>query len=101
MNIFVAKINFKTESESLEKLFETFGEVDSAKVIYDKATGRSKGFAFVEMPNDEEAEEAISKLDGTEFEGRTIVVKKSEPKPRSDRRPPRDNYRDQGYNQRY
>lgn len=80
MNIFVAKLDFQTTSEDLQSLFEQFGEVDSAKVIFDKETGRSRGFAFVEMPNDEEAMEAISSLDGTNLDGRTIAVKKAEPR---------------------
>jgi cold-inducible RNA-binding protein len=80
MNIFVAKLDFQSTSEDLQSLFEQFGEVESAKVILDKETGRSRGFAFVEMPNDEEGLEAISSLDGTTVDGRTIVVKKAEPR---------------------
>lgn len=80
MNIFVAKLNFQTTSEDLQSLFEQFGTVDSAKVIFDKETGRSRGFAFVEMPNDEEGMEAINSLNDTDFEGRTIAVKKAEPR---------------------
>jgi RNA recognition motif-containing protein len=75
MNIFVAKLNFKTRSEDLERAFSEFGEVSSAKIITDRDTGRSKGFGFVEMPNDEEANKAIAALNETEFDGRTIVVK--------------------------
>jgi cold-inducible RNA-binding protein len=80
MNIFVAKLDYQTTSEDLQSLFEQFGEVDSAKVIFDKETGKSRGFAFVEMPNDEEGLEAISSLDGTNLDGRTIAVKKAEPR---------------------
>ena len=80
MNIFVAKLDFQSTSEDLQSLFEQFGEVESAKVILDKETGRSRGFAFVEMPNDEEGQEAIAQLDGTTVDGRTIVVKKAEPR---------------------
>ena len=80
MNIFVAKLNFSTDSAALQEAFEQFGEVSSASVINDKETGRSKGFGFVEMPNDEEAQAAISALDNTDFDGRTIVVKKAEPR---------------------
>jgi RNA recognition motif-containing protein len=83
MNIFVAKLNFSTSSESLQSLFEEYGEVSSAKVILDHESGRSKGFGFVEMPNDEEATEAIRELNDSEFDGRTIVVKKA--RPRSER----------------
>jgi RNA recognition motif-containing protein len=80
MNIFVAKLNFKTTSEELEKHFETHGEVSSAKVIFDKVTQRSKGFGFVEMPDDQAAEQAIQALNESEFDGRTIVVKKANPR---------------------
>jgi RNA recognition motif-containing protein len=80
MNIFVAKLNFKTTSEELEKHFETYGEVSSAKVIFDKVTQRSKGFGFVEMPDDQAAEQAIQALNESEFDGRTIVVKKANPR---------------------
>jgi cold-inducible RNA-binding protein len=80
MNIFVAKLDFQTTSEDLQSLFEQFGTVDTAKVVFDKETGRSRGFAFVEMPNDEEANEAINNLNDTTVDGRTIVVKKAEPR---------------------
>jgi RNA recognition motif-containing protein len=77
MNIFVAKLNFSTQDDGLRDAFEQFGEVDSAKIIMDRETGRSKGFGFVEMPNDDEAMDAIESLNETELDGRTIVVKKS------------------------
>ena len=80
MNIFVAKLNFSTTSEELQSLFEQFGSVDSAKVIVDHETGKSKGFGFVEMPNDEEAQKAIDATNETEFHDRTIVVKEARPK---------------------
>ena len=80
MNIFVAKLSYQTSEEQLEQLFQKFGEVESAKIIFDKYQGRSKGYGFVEMPNDEEALEAINSLNDTEFDGRTIVVKKAKPK---------------------
>lgn len=80
MNIFVAKLNFRTTSEALEDLFAEYGTVDSAKVILDRDTGKSKGYAFVEMPDDEDAMTAINSLNETEFDGHTIVVKKSEPR---------------------
>ncbi|MDB4728447.1 RNA-binding protein, partial [Saprospiraceae bacterium] len=62
MNIFVAKLNFDTQEDDLRDAFEEFGSVDSVKIIMDKFTGRSKGFGFVEMPNDEEAQNAINDL---------------------------------------
>ena len=80
MNIFVAKLNFKTSSEDLQALFEQFGTVTSAKVIIDKLTNRSKGYGFVEMPDDEQGYAAINELNETEVEGNTIVVKKARPK---------------------
>ena len=81
MNIFVAKLNFKTKREDLERAFSQFGQVSSAKVVTDRETGRSKGFGFVEMPNDEEALKAIEALNEKELDGRVIVVKPANPKP--------------------
>ncbi len=75
MNIFVAKLNYATSEDALRSAFEEFGTVDSAKIIMDRDTQRSKGFGFVEMPNDDEANQAISSLNETEIDGRTIVVK--------------------------
>ncbi|MCB0629576.1 MAG: RNA-binding protein [Saprospiraceae bacterium] len=80
MNIFVAKLNYDTQEEDLRDAFEEYGEVDSVKIITDKFSGRSKGFGFVEMPDDDAAREAINNLNDTEFDGRTIVVKKAEPR---------------------
>jgi RNA recognition motif-containing protein len=80
MNIFVAKLNFKTTNDGLRDAFAEFGDVDSANVIMDRETGRSKGFGFVEMPDDKEAKAAIAKLDGVELDGSTIVVKEATPR---------------------
>ena len=80
MNIFVAKLNFDTRESDLQDAFEAHGAVDSVKIIMDKFTGKSKGFGFVEMPNDDEGQAAISALNDEEFDGRTIVVKKAEPR---------------------
>ena len=80
MNIFVAKLNFSTDSEGLRASFEQFGTVESANVIMDRETGRSKGFGFVEMNDDGEGGAAIAALDGTDLDGSTIVVKKAEPR---------------------
>ena len=94
MNIFVANLSFRYREDSLRELFEAYGQVESARIITDKATGRSKGFGFVEMKNDDEASEAIRQLNEAEVEGRNLVVKVSEEKPQtprfSNRRPPRD-----------
>ncbi|MEQ9404740.1 MAG: RNA-binding protein [Cyclobacteriaceae bacterium] len=77
MNIFVAKLNYATSEDALRSAFEEFGTVDSAKIIMDRDTQRSKGFGFVEMPNDDEGNQAIHELNETELDGRTIVVKKA------------------------
>jgi RNA recognition motif-containing protein len=81
MNIFVAKLNFKTRKEDLERAFSQYGEVASAKIVMDRETGRSKGFGFVEMPNDSEALQAIAGLNEKELDGRVIVVKPANAKP--------------------
>jgi RNA recognition motif-containing protein len=80
MNIFVTKLSYGTTEDSLRGLFEEFGEVSSAKIIMDRDTGRSKGYGFVEMPDDDAAQQAISELNESDFEDRTIVVKKANPK---------------------
>lgn len=80
MNIFVAKLSPSTTGEDLLNLFNEFGEVASAKVIIDKQTGNSKGYGFVEMNDDDEAQEAIKALNETELNGNTIIVKKANPK---------------------
>ena len=80
MNIFVARLNYKTTQETLQQAFSQFGEVASAKIITEKETGRSKGFGFVEMPNEEEGNKAIAGLNETELDGRVIVVKLANPK---------------------
>mgnify|MGYP002075194588 CR=1 FL=1 len=80
MNIFVAKLSFDTQSDDLKEAFEAFGTVNSAKVIEDRDTGRSKGFGFVEMEDDQEALNAIRDLNDSELDGRTIVVKQAEPR---------------------
>jgi RNA recognition motif-containing protein len=86
MNIFVGSLPFSIEEADLRESFEAYGAVDSVKVVTDKFTGRSKGFGFVEMPNDEEAQKAIDELNGATVQGRAIVVNKSEPKPEGERR---------------
>ena len=86
MNIFVGSLPFSIEEADLRASFEAYGAVDSVKIISDKFTGRSKGFGFVEMENDEEALKAIEELNGATVQGRAIVVNKSEPKPEGERR---------------
>jgi len=80
MNIFVGSLAWASTEESLRSLFEPFGEVASVKIITDRETGRSRGFGFVEMPNDEEARAAIAGVDGKQLDGRTLKVNESRPK---------------------
>lgn len=80
MNIYVSNLNFSTTSESLQELFAAYGEVTSAKIITDRETGRSRGFGFVEMSDDTEGQNAISELNETDFEGKTISVSVARPK---------------------
>ncbi len=80
MNIFIAKLNYDTQEETLKEAFEEYGEVSSVKIIMDKFSGRSKGFGFVEMPAEEDGQAAINALNDTEIDGRTIVVKKANPR---------------------
>lgn len=80
MNIFVAQLDYGVQESKLQALFEDFGEVSSAKIITDRMTGRSKGFGFVEMPDDSQGQAAIDGLNGKEIEGRAIVVKVANPR---------------------
>ncbi|AWI24756.1 RNA recognition motif domain-containing protein [Flavobacterium pallidum] len=86
MNIFVGNLPFSIEEADLRESFEAYGTVDSVKIISDKFTGRSKGFGFVEMSNDDEGQKAIDELNGATVQSRNIVVNKSEPKPEGERR---------------
>ena len=88
MNIFVGSLPYQLEEADLKALFEAYGEVSSAKIIMDRETGRSKGFGFVEMADDESAQTAIDALNKSEVNGRTIAVSQAEnKKPSTDRRP--------------
>ena len=80
MNIYVGNIARATSENRLREKFEEFGAVDSVKLIIDRETGVSKGFAFVDMSNDEEAEKAIEALNGQEFDGRRLTVNQARPK---------------------
>ncbi|MFH1515312.1 MAG: RNA-binding protein, partial [bacterium] len=84
MKLFIGNLSFQSTEGSIQKLFESFGEVDSCNLITDRDTGRSRGFAFVEMSNSEEALKAISQLDGSEIEGRNIKVNEAQDRPRRD-----------------
>lgn len=74
MNIYAGNLNYKVNEDDLTELFGEFGQVSSASIITDKFSGRSKGFGFVIMDNDKEANAAIEKLNGMNFEGRDLVV---------------------------
>lgn len=81
MNIFVAKLDYGVTSEDLREVFEEYGDVSSCNVIFDKMTRKSKGFAFVEMPDDSAAQKAIAELNEASINGRAIVVKEAESRP--------------------
>lgn len=83
MNIFIAGLSYKVNDADLSNLFEEYGTITTAKVIVDRESGRSKGYGFVEMEDEEAANKAIAELNGAEYDGRTISV--SEAKPRQER----------------
>ena len=87
VNIYVGNLSYDTTEDTLRTLFGEFGEVESARVITDRYTGRSKGFGFVEMTAEDAAQEAIGALNGKSVDGREIRVDKA--KPRTERRQPR------------
>lgn len=74
MNMYISNLGFHTSDDDLRKLFETFGQVSSAKVIMDRDTGQSRGFGFVEMNSETEANQAMEKLNGKDMEGRRISI---------------------------
>jgi RNA recognition motif-containing protein len=100
-NIFVGNLSFGANEDTVRSLFEGYGTVDRVSIITDRDTGRSRGFAFVEMPNDEEAERAINALNGAEQGGRRLNVNEARPReergggfaPRGDRGGDRGGYR--------
>ncbi len=77
MNLYVGSLSYKISEAELKELFKEYGEVASAKIIIDKYSGKSKGFGFVAMPNEAEAKKAIKELNGTEVQGRNIIVNES------------------------
>ena len=81
MNIYVGNLSYGSTEETIRGLFEGYGTVDSVSIIMDRNTGRSRGFGFVEMPNDDEAKAAIAELDNKDFEGRQLRVNEARPKP--------------------
>jgi RNA recognition motif-containing protein len=86
MNIYVSNLSFAVRDEDLKEFFAEYGEVSSAKVIMDKVSNRSRGFAFVEMPDDTAAQKAIQDLDGATVDGRSIKVNVARPKEKSNSR---------------
>jgi RNA recognition motif-containing protein len=80
MNIFVGNLSFKTTEEELQREFEAFGEVDSVKIIKDQYTNRSRGFAFVEMQDKDQAMAAIAAINGKELAGQTLTVNEAKPR---------------------
>jgi RNA recognition motif-containing protein len=80
MNIYVGNLSFNIKEDSLNEIFTEFGKVNSVKIITDKYTGQSKGFAFVVMDNESDAKQAIENLNGKELESRQIVVNEARPK---------------------
>lgn len=86
MNIFISNLSYGLSESDLNKLFEQYGEVSSVKIIKDRETGRSRGFGFVEMDNDQEAQEAIEALNQFELKGRNINVSEAKPRENSFRR---------------
>ena len=91
MNIYVSNLSYDTTTESLQELFAEYGEISSANIIKDRDSGRSRGFGFVEMPNDTDAQKAIDELNNSDFEGKTITVNMARPKTERN---------DNGYNRR-
>ena len=80
MNIYVGNLDYKVDESDLKKVFEEYGSITSSKIIMDKYSGRSKGFGFVTMENQEEAKHAIEELNGATFEDRTMVANEARPK---------------------
>ncbi len=80
MNLYVGNLSFNATEDDIEKAFAQYGEVSAVNIIKDRETGRSRGFAFVEMPDDTAAKEAIEKVNLTEIDGRAITVNEARPK---------------------
>ncbi|WP_302568074.1 RNA recognition motif domain-containing protein [Culturomica massiliensis] len=80
MNIYISGLSYGTNDADLNELFTGYGDVSSAKIISDRYTGKSRGFGFVEMQNDTEGQKAVDDLNGTEYDGKTIVVNIARPR---------------------
>lgn len=85
MNIYVGNLSYEVTEEDLKNAFESFGKVDTIKVIKDNETGRAKGFGFVEMPDKSEAQAAIEGLNGKDLKGRSLNVNEARPRPEGSR----------------
>ncbi|MBP8724765.1 MAG: RNA-binding protein [Saprospiraceae bacterium] len=96
MNLYVGNLDYSVKEAQLEAMFAEYGEVSSVKIITDKMTGRSKGFGFVEMPNDHEAQDAIANLDQKQMKDRAISVSEARPPEQRERKPFRPSNRDGG-----
>jgi RNA recognition motif-containing protein len=100
MNIYISGLSYNVNDVDLNELFATYGEISSARVITDRETGRSRGFGFVEMPNDDEGQKAIDELNGVEYDSKVIAVSVARP------RAPRQSYggggdRNRGFNNNF
>jgi RNA recognition motif-containing protein len=84
-NLYVGNLSYDVDDSSLQEMFSTYGTVESAKVIMDRYTGQSRGFGFVELSSNEEAQAAIEALDGKEHGGRTLKVNEAKPRENRDR----------------
>jgi len=80
MNIYVGNLSFDADEQALRQTFEAFGEVSSAKIITDRLSGKSRGFGFVEMPDDGQAQTAIDQLNGSDMQGRALTVSQARPR---------------------
>ena len=92
MNIYTGNLSYNVSEQDLREAFEAFGKVTSATVIMDRATGQSKGFGFVEMANNSEADAAIKSLNGRDFKGRTMKVNQAEPRKQGEGAPRRRSF---------
>ena len=87
MEIFVGNLSYASTEDDLRQLFDAFGAVERVNIVTDRETGRSRGFGFVAMPNEDEARDAIEGLNGTQLQGRTLAINQARPRePRSGRR---------------
>jgi len=98
MNIYISNLSYDVNDNDLTELFEEYGKVSSAKVIMDRYSGRSRGFGFVEMDDDSEAQKAINELNESEFDGKVINVNKAKPRVERSHGNSYSNQRENNYN---